>query len=88
MTSFDTIQAELFGARFSNPRELRVRAEAALGDREVPLEVLSRDDRETRIVLRPGSGQAVLVRAERRRHWHPYRITAMEAIADHVDAAV
>lgn len=76
--ALERVTRELLGEMFSTPKELRHMAERALGEPFVPVEVLSRDDRGLRVVLRYPRRERILVSAERDRHWYPYRITAIE----------
>jgi hypothetical protein len=71
----------LVGAMFTTPKELRHLAEQSLGQLFVPIEVVSSDDRTADIVLRPDGMGEIHVHAERERHWYPYQVTRVDAVA-------
>lgn len=69
---------ELVGAMFSTAKELRHLAEQEYGELFVPVEVLVETSNSAVLKLRPEATGPIVVHAERRRHWHPYRVSRVE----------
>lgn len=69
---------ELVGAMFSTAKELRHLAEQEYGELFVPVEVLVETSNSAVLRLRPEATGPIVVHAERRRHWHPYRVSRVE----------
>ena len=69
---------ELVGEMFTTPKELRHLAERHFGELFVPTEVLAESPHAAVISLNPPGFGALVIHAERARHWYPYRITRVE----------
>lgn len=69
---------DLMGATFTTPKDLRHLAEQEFGELFVPTEVLTQNALSATIELTLGDHGRFVVRAERERHWYPYRITHVE----------
>ncbi len=81
-TAEGTSEAEvLVGLLFATAKELRHQAEQLLGRLFVPVEVRAEGEREAELVLRPEGMGELHVHGQREQHWHPYRITRVEAVA-------
>ena len=72
---------ELVGSMFTTAKELRHLAEQQYGDLFVPTEVLTQDDHSAVLRLHPDHRGALTVHAERECHWHPFRVTRVDAAA-------
>lgn len=69
---------DLVGAVFTGAKELRHLAEQLYGEEFVPVRTLA-DSGHFGVFALDGPGGRVMVHAERERHWHPFRITRVEA---------
>ena len=72
---------ELLGVMFTTPKELRHAAEQVLEQEFVPTELLAEDELYADLVLRPAGLGEIRVRAERERHWFPFRVTRVDQVA-------
>lgn len=70
---------ELVGAMFTTPKDLRHLAEQQFGEEFVPTRVLAESAHFAVFSLDSDARGAVIVHAERDRHWYPFRITRVEA---------
>ncbi|HEU0301767.1 MAG TPA: hypothetical protein VFR37_20100 [Longimicrobium sp.] len=69
---------ELLGVMFTTAKELRHAAEQVLEQEFIPTELLAEDERFADLVLRPAGSGEIRVRAERERHWYPFRVTRVD----------
>jgi hypothetical protein len=72
---------ELMGVMFTTPKELRHAAEQVLEQEFIPTELLAEDERFADLVLRPAGSGEIRVRAERERHWYPFRVIRVDHVA-------
>ena len=73
---------ELVGTVFTTAKDLRHIAEQHFSELFVPVEMLADSDRTAVLRMRTATYGALLVHAERERHWHPFRVTRVEAAAE------
>jgi hypothetical protein len=69
---------DLVGAVFTSAKELRHLAEQLYAEEFVPVRTLAESGHFGVFALDGPAGR-VMVHAERERHWHPFRITRLEA---------
>jgi hypothetical protein len=76
-------QNDLVGAVFTGAKELRHLAEQLYGEEFVPVRTLA-ESGHLGVFALDGPAGRVMVHAERERHWHPFRVTRVEATEEAV----